>query len=83
MPHNTSFSLSEELKSFIESEVASGRYNSSSEVIRDGVRLLQDRAKRIAAFEAAIEEGEKSGIVEDFDPEEFLAELNARHEKVA
>lgn len=83
MPHNTSFSLSEELKVFVESEVATGRYNSSSEVIRAGIRLLKEREERIAAFDAAIEEGESSSVVEDFDPEAFLSELNARHEETA
>jgi antitoxin ParD1/3/4 len=49
--------LGSKLEEFVTSLVATGRYNSKSEVLREGVRLIQDREARLAAFDAAIMEG--------------------------
>ncbi|WP_421854762.1 type II toxin-antitoxin system ParD family antitoxin [Novosphingobium sp.] len=49
--------LGSKLEEFVSSLVANGRYNSKSEVLREGVRLIQDREARLAAFDAAIMEG--------------------------
>jgi hypothetical protein len=40
--------------------------------------LLEEKEKKIAALRSAIEEGEASGYVEDFDAEAFLKEIKAR-----
>ena len=45
------------LESYVASLVASGRYNSKSEVLREGVRLLQERETRLAALDASIARG--------------------------
>lgn len=52
-----SVDLGERLEAFVNELVASGRYNSKSEVLREGLRLVQDRETRLAAFEAEIERG--------------------------
>ena len=52
-----SVDLGEQLESFVTSLVESGRYNSRSEVIREGVRLIQEREAKLAALEAAIARG--------------------------
>jgi antitoxin ParD1/3/4 len=49
--------LGSKLEEFVTSLVATGRYNSKSEVLREGVRLIQDREAQLAAFDAAIMEG--------------------------
>ena len=49
--------LGTQLEAFVASLVAKGRYNSKSEVLREGVRLIQDREARLAAFDAAIQLG--------------------------
>ena len=49
--------LGTQLEAFVVSLVANGRYNSKSEVLREGVRLIQDREARLAAFDAAIQLG--------------------------
>ncbi|MDA9547327.1 MULTISPECIES: type II toxin-antitoxin system ParD family antitoxin [unclassified Bradyrhizobium] len=49
--------LGEALESFITKLVASGRYHSKSEVLREGVRLIQEREARLAALDAAIARG--------------------------
>lgn len=78
MGHNTSIVISDELRDFVEREVASGRYSSASEVLRDGLRLLEERALRRERLRAAIIEGEESGPAEAFDIDSFLAEQRAR-----
>ena len=49
-----------------------------NEVIRAGLRRLEEDEQKIAALRAAIEEGEASGYVEDFDFESHLEELKAK-----
>ena len=49
--------LGSKLEEFVTTLVTTGRYNSKSEVLREGVRLVQDREARLAAFDAAIMEG--------------------------
>ena len=49
--------LGKRLESFVAELVESGRYNSKSEVLREGVRLIQDREARLAALDAAIARG--------------------------
>ena len=79
----TSVALGPHFEEFIQASILSGRYNNASEVVRSGLRLLEDREQKIAALRAAIEEGENSGFVEDFDAEAFLQEMKARkHGKI-
>jgi antitoxin ParD1/3/4 len=49
--------LGPQLESFVTKLVESGRYNSKSEVLREGVRLIQEREARLAALDAAIARG--------------------------
>ena len=79
----TSVALGPHFEDFIRDSIMSGRYNNASEVVRSGLRLLEDQEQRMAALRSAIEEGMNSGIVEDFDPQEHLQQMKARkHGKV-
>ena len=49
--------LGQPLEAFVSSLVATGRYNSKSEVLREGVRLIQEREARLAALDASIARG--------------------------
>lgn len=49
--------LGKQLEGFVAKLVAEGRYNSKSEVLREGVRLIQDREARLAALDASIARG--------------------------
>jgi antitoxin ParD1/3/4 len=78
MPRNTSVVLSDQLDSFIESRVASGRYGSASEVVRAGLRLLETEEMQLDALRAALDEGEASGPAEPFDFDAFIADQRSR-----
>jgi antitoxin ParD1/3/4 len=79
----TSVALGSHFEDFIQTSIMSGRYNNASEVIRSGLRLLEEQEQRMAALRSLIEEGLDSGYVEDFDPEAFLQEMKERkHGKV-
>jgi len=79
MSKNTSVSLGDHFQGFIEEQISDGRYGSASEVVRAGLRLLEDRETRLASLRSALADGEQSGFIEDFDFDSFLAELNAEH----
>ena len=74
----TSVALGPHFEDFIQSSILSGRYNNASEVVRSGLRLLEDQEQKMAALRSAIEEGMNSGIVEDFDSQAFLQQMKAR-----
>lgn len=73
MAQNTSISLDDHFSGFLSREVSSGRYRSASEVVRAGLRLLEDQETRLAALRAALIAGEESGEPENFDFDRFLA----------
>jgi antitoxin ParD1/3/4 len=78
MRGNTSVSLGSYFERFVESKISEGRYKNASEVIRAGLRLLDEEENRVIALKNAIQEGLDSGIVIDFDPERHLKSLKAR-----
>lgn len=73
MSSNTSISLDEHFAEFLAREVATGRYRSASEVVRAGLRLLEDQETQMATLRAALIAGEESGAPEPFDFDEFVA----------
>lgn len=79
MARNTSITLGTHFEDIVEKGIASGRYSSVSEVIRAGLRLLEEEENRIEALRSALIAGEQSGLVEDFDPEAFLVEMHRKH----
>jgi antitoxin ParD1/3/4 len=77
MSKNTSISLGNHFEQFIESAVSKGRYNTASEVVRAGLRLLEEEENRLNALRLAIQEGLDSGRVIDFDSRKNLEMLKA------
>ena len=73
MPRNTSVSLGDRFAAFIDESVASGRYNSASDVVRAGLRLLEEHEARLESLREALAEGERSGPATPFDFEAFIA----------
>jgi antitoxin ParD1/3/4 len=74
MSKNTSFSLGDHFTGFIEAQIAQGRYGSASDVVRAGLRLLEEHEAKLAALRSALVEGERSGPPEVFDLEAFVAD---------
>ena len=74
---NTSVALGSHFDDFIKAQIAQGRYNNASEVIRAGLRLLEDNERQVLALKKAIQEGLDSGIAEYFDPAAHLRTLKA------
>ncbi len=72
MSRNTSVSLGDHFAGFIDERVASGRYKSASDVIRAGLRLLEEREARVEALRDALVEGERSGPATPFDFDAFI-----------
>jgi antitoxin ParD1/3/4 len=62
MSKNTSFSVGEHFTGFIEARVSEGRYSSASDVVRAGLRLLEEQETRLAALRDAIAAGDESGV---------------------
>lgn len=78
MSRNTSIALNDQLAAYIDAEVSSGRYASASEVVRAGLRLLQEREAQLAALRTALERGEQSGPAETVTAAVLLGDLKAR-----
>jgi antitoxin ParD1/3/4 len=78
MAKNTSISLSDQLSGFVERQVAQGRFGSASEVVRAGLRLLEEHETRLEALRSALVEGERSGPPEAFNFDQFLEERRGR-----
>jgi len=76
----TSLSLGEHWELFIKSEIASGRYSSASEVVRDALRTLEDRKTKLEALRSHLAEGARqarAGQFVDQPLEEMLAEFKS------
>jgi len=79
MGRNTSISLGDHFENFIQSTVSNGRFNNASEVVRAGLRLLEEEENRIQILRKAIQEGIESGRAVDFDPKRHLETLKFTH----
>ena len=75
MPKNTSVSLGEHFDGFIASQIENGRYGSASEVIRAGLRILEDEERKLETLRSLIKEGRASGIA-DYSFEGVMQELD-------
>ena len=78
MGRNTSVSLGDYFENFVDSKVSSGRYKNASEVIRAGLRLLEEDENRIQILKSAIKDGLDSGISKDFNAIENLKKLKTK-----
>jgi antitoxin ParD1/3/4 len=81
MGRNTSISLGEHFEEFVKFRIQEGRYKNASEVIRAGLRLLEEEEQKFYALKTAIEEGINSGIAVDFNPNEHLKQLKEDRHK--
>lgn len=78
---NTSVTLGKHFEKIIQTSIESGRYASASEVIRAGLRMVDEQENKIILLREAIEAGERSGYVKNFDPVKHLANLHKKYVK--
>ncbi len=60
----SSYTLGTHFEAFVQAQLASGRYNNASEVLRDALRLMEERERRLNALDAAIARGLADGAAE-------------------
>ena len=78
MAKHTSISLGEHFTSFIDLQIAQGRFGSASEIVRAGLRLLEEHESKVQALRSALIEGEESGPARKFEVDKFLSSVNKR-----
>lgn len=76
MAKNTSVSLGDHFDGFIAHQIENGRFGSASEVVRAGLRLLEDNESKLGALRRMLAEGEQSGLA-DYNYAKFIAELDS------
>jgi antitoxin ParD1/3/4 len=79
MARNTSISLGEHLVSFIDEQVHHGRYGSASDVVRAGLRLLEEREAKLQSLRVALTAGENSGIPAAINRTDFLSSMHDKY----
>jgi antitoxin ParD1/3/4 len=79
-----SVDLGDKLENFVTSLVATGRYASEDQVLREGVRLIQERETRLAALDEAIAKGLAAADAGDSKPAaEVFDRLEAKYRAMA
>jgi antitoxin ParD1/3/4 len=76
MARNTSILLGQHFEEFISTKISSGKYSSASEVIRTALRLLEAEESKMKDLNKALSQGEKSGMVKNFDSKAHLKKLH-------
>lgn len=77
MSKNTSISLGDYFDKFVQHSISEGRFKNASEVVRAGLRLLEEEENKVLSLKKAIQDGIDSGIAEDFNPGTHLQQLKA------
>lgn len=76
--------LGQKLETFVAELVETGRYNSKSEILREGVRLIQERETRLAALDASIARSVRDADAGRMKPAgEVFDRLEAKYSKMA
>ncbi len=72
-------SLPDPMRDWVQAQIQSGQYASSSDYLRDLIRQDQERKDKVKRLQQAITEGLESGVAEDFDLKSFLNDMKAKH----
>lgn len=81
MPRNTSVTLGDHFDEFVAEQIKQGRYQSVSEVVRSGLRRLEDDEIKREQLRARLEAAEQSPAVEPLNADDFLQTLHSKHNK--
>ncbi len=77
MPKNTSVTLGPHFESFIAEQISQGHFGTTSEAIRAGLKLLEERETRLETLRRALREGEDSGPDQEYSLAELIRELDS------
>lgn len=80
MARNMSVTIGDHFTSFISEQVRAGRYDSTSDVVHAGLRLLEEHEAKVRALQDALVAGEQSGEPQPFDFDAFKAGKRADHQ---
>jgi antitoxin ParD1/3/4 len=81
MARNTSVTLGEHFEEFVNDSIVAGRYQTVSEVVRAGLRKLEDDDRKLEALRGKLAVGERSAKVKDFSADKFLEKMRKKHIK--
>jgi len=81
MARNTSVTLGEHFDKFVLEKINAGRFQSVSEVVRAGLRKLEEDETKLQVLRDKLQAGEDSSLVEDFNGENFIKALHKKHLK--
>lgn len=81
MPRNTSVTLGEHFDEFVAEKIRQGRFQSVSEVVRAGLRSLEENEAKLELLRAKLQAGENSPVASDFNGETFLQGMHKQHVK--
>jgi antitoxin ParD1/3/4 len=81
MPRNTSVTLGDHFDRFVSDKIKEGRFQSVSEIVRAGLRKLEEDDTKLQALRMRLQAGEDSPIVSNFDGEEFIAAMHKKYTK--
>ena len=79
MARNTSISLGDHFSEFVDTQVDTGRFTTASEVVRAGLRLLEEHETKVKTLQNALIEGEQSGPAFELSADDFLASMKRPH----
>lgn len=79
MAKNTSILLGDYFDNFINSQIKTGRFSSTSEVIRAALRMFEEEETKKSELIKELKKGEKSGFVKDFNRKTFVENLNTKY----
>lgn len=78
MAKNTSFILGNHFDAFVAAKVQSGRYANATDVIRSGLRLLEEHEQKVEALRQSLIEGEQSGVAGSLDMGKIKRQARAK-----
>lgn len=78
MAKNTSILLGDYFENYVNQKIASGKYNSVSEIVRTALRLLESEENKSNTLINELIVGEKSGFIDDFDRHKNLKNIHSK-----
>ena len=79
MARNTSVTLGRHFDEFVSEKIIQGRFQTVSEVVRAGLRKLEEDEAKLQGLREKLNSGENSAIIENFDDKQLLADLHKKH----